>query len=77
VDLLTQGVRVYIKPARGPPIRSMTGPTFYLTTPSIASTPAHTRARVPENHVVTQSECNKQCAEALTDHWFWLEPQTC
>jgi hypothetical protein len=27
--------------------------------------------------VVTQLECNKQCAEALGDDWFWLERLTC
>ena len=26
--------------------------------------------------VVTQSECNMQCAEALCDDWFWLERLT-
>jgi hypothetical protein len=27
--------------------------------------------------VVTQAECNKQCAEALCDDWFWMERLTC
>ena len=27
--------------------------------------------------VVTQAECNKQCAEALCDDWFWMESLTC
>jgi hypothetical protein len=27
--------------------------------------------------VVTQTECNKQCAEALCDDWFWMERLTC
>jgi hypothetical protein len=24
-----------------------------------------------------QKECNKQCAEALCDEWFWLERRQC
>ena len=27
--------------------------------------------------VVTLAECNKQCAEALCDDWFWMERLTC
>ncbi len=27
--------------------------------------------------VVTQAECNKQCAEALCDDWFWMERMPC
>ncbi len=27
--------------------------------------------------VVTRAECDKQCAEALCDDWFWMERLTC
>jgi hypothetical protein len=27
--------------------------------------------------ILTQAECNKQCAEALCDEWFWMERLTC
>ncbi len=27
--------------------------------------------------VVTRAACNKQCAEALCDDWFWMERLTC
>ncbi len=27
--------------------------------------------------VLTERECNKQCAEALCDDWFWLERRSC
>ena len=27
--------------------------------------------------VVTQAECNKHCAEALCDEWFWMERLAC
>jgi len=27
--------------------------------------------------VVTKSACDKQCAEALCDDWFWMERLTC
>ena len=27
--------------------------------------------------VITQAECNKHCAEALCDDWFWMERLTC
>ena len=27
--------------------------------------------------VVTQAQCNKQCAEALCDDWFWMERLAC
>lgn len=27
--------------------------------------------------VLTRAECNKQCAEALCDDWFWMERLTC
>jgi hypothetical protein len=27
--------------------------------------------------VITRAQCNKQCAEALCDAWFWMERLTC
>ena len=27
--------------------------------------------------VTTKAECDKHCAEALCDEWFWLERLTC
>jgi hypothetical protein len=27
--------------------------------------------------VLTQAACNKQCAEALCDDWFWMERLPC
>jgi hypothetical protein len=27
--------------------------------------------------VLTNAECNKHCAEALCDDWFWMERLTC
>ncbi len=27
--------------------------------------------------VLTERECNKQCAEALCDDWFWLDRRSC
>ena len=27
--------------------------------------------------VLTRAQCNKQCAEALCDEWFWMERLTC
>jgi len=27
--------------------------------------------------VVTKLACDKQCAEALCDDWFWMERLTC
>ena len=27
--------------------------------------------------VITRAQCNKQCAEALCDEWFWMERLTC
>jgi hypothetical protein len=26
---------------------------------------------------LTRSECNRRCAEALCDEWFWLERRPC
>lgn len=27
--------------------------------------------------VITRAQCNKQCAEALCDDWFWMERLAC
>jgi hypothetical protein len=27
--------------------------------------------------VITRAQCNKQCAEALCDEWFWMERLNC
>ena len=27
--------------------------------------------------VITRAQCNKQCAEAFCDDWFWMERLTC